>query len=382
MNLLVLRAESRDCHCTFLAHDRVALRAVVPGYRGGAEDAAHLPSLLRKVSTKLPRRPAAIAVHMVFGGAVFRGPALYGEASRRELEKLAPQAPMHLPAQLALLDSCERVFPGTPLAMVFETSFFTRLPSREYLCGVPSDLSRRLHLRRYGLHGLFHETACRQALADLRRDGQQGRPRMLSICLEPKPEIAAVVGRHPVMVTGGVSPLEGIPGQTTCGDMDPGIVLALAEKLGWGPEEINNVLTQESGLYGLTGRRTSVAEILGGQDPRDELARQVLRYRMLQACGAGIAAMGGLDVLVFSGRYAASGPSVAQWLLSRLPGPVARNMGRQDPVVVERDLDSIVADQAAMAVYADTEEANAAGVPKGAVCRLESIQERSGMELH
>ena len=121
-----------------------------------------------------------------------------------------------------------------------------------------------------------------------------------------------------MVVTGGNTPIEGLPGETTCGDLDPSVVLKLAHDTRWGPEEASRILTCESGLRGLVGRAVSLEELLGSTDDELQLARDLLRHCVLRACGAGIAAMGGLDAIVYSGRYAASGTSLHTWLSQRL----------------------------------------------------------------
>ncbi|MCG3178282.1 MAG: Acetate kinase [Phycisphaerae bacterium] len=140
----------------------------------------------------------------------------------------------------------------------------------------------------------------------------------LAICLEPRPEVAAVASGRPIAVSGGVTPLKGLPGETTCGEMDPGIILDIARQEHWGPEQIDHVLTRRSGLVGLTGRRLSLAQVLRSQGERYRLARDVMRYRILMLAGAGLAAMGGLDAIVFSGRYAPLGRTLGPWMRERL----------------------------------------------------------------
>ena len=147
---------------------------------------------------------------------------------------------------------------------------------------------------------------------------KQRQYRMISICLEPIPELTAVKGRRVLMTTGGATPLEGIPGHTSCGTIDPSIVLTLSEKMGWGPEKINTVLTQESGLLGLTEKATTLEAVLTSDATDCQLAAQICRHSLLNACGAGIAAMGGLDAMVFSGRYAALGNRLGPYLTENI----------------------------------------------------------------
>lgn len=254
----------------------------------------------------------AIGVRLPFGGELFRRAELLSADTRRRLASLAPNSPLAVPAALGLLDACGDVFPGTPVVLAFETAFFADLPTRERLYAVDGAGNGTRGLRRYGYHGLFHQAA----VAAAARAGNAGR--VLSVCLEPRPEIAAVAGGRPVMVTGGATPLEGLPGQTSCGEIDPAIVWVLARANGWGPEQINHVLTRDSGLSGLAGERVSVLDVLTSGRPQLQLARDVLEYRMLLAAGAGVAALSGLDHIVFSGRFARASDVVGPWLVERL----------------------------------------------------------------
>ena len=227
-----------------------------------------------------------------------------------------------MPSLIELVQALRREFVNTPVALVFETSFFVGLPERERWYGLDPELMRIPGaLRRFGFHGVFHDAACLEAIRCL----GSPRPRILSVCLEPRPELAACLGRRPLVVTGGNTPIEGLPGETTCGDLDPSVVLKLAHDTLWGPEETSRLLTSQSGLLGLTGRATSLAELLDSTDEsRDnsddplQLARDLFEHCLLRACGAGIAALGGLDAIVYSGRYATSGSSLHAWLGPRL----------------------------------------------------------------
>ncbi len=264
-------------------------------------------------SAHLPQ-PDVIAVRAIFGGQHFPRPLFLTAAVLAQLQSLIPQAPLHVPILIELVQSAERAFPDTPLALVFETSFFANLPDRERWYGLDPDLMESQSLRRFGYHGIFHDGACLDAA---RQCGRQ-LPRILSVCLEPRPELAACLGRRPVLVTGGNTPVEGLPGETTCGDLDPSVVLKLAHDTRWGPEEASRILTCESGLRGLIGRSVTLDELLCGADDELQLARDVFLHSLLRACGAGIAALGGLDAVAYSGRYATAGTSLHAWLGQRL----------------------------------------------------------------
>ncbi|MDD2708945.1 MAG: hypothetical protein PHV34_13245 [Verrucomicrobiae bacterium] len=258
----------------------------------------------------------AAVVRGIYGGDEFSKPVVVDDQVERRLEAMASEAPLHMPILLSLLRRRREWLGGIPVALVFETSFFIGLPFRERSYALDPELTQRLKVRRYGFQGVFHESACRWFVR--RRGLDPVRSRILSVCLEARPEAAAVMGLRPVMATSGVTPLEGLPGQTSCGEMDPSIVLTLAQKLGWGPEQIDAVLTRESGLSGLTGREVNLDEVFMEGNKDAWLARDVFCYRLLQMAGSAAAVMGGLDGVVFSGRYAFVGRHITPWLRQRM----------------------------------------------------------------
>jgi acetate kinase len=254
-----------------------------------------------------PLPPAAIGIRVPFGGTEFPGPVAVDADVVRRLETLTPAAPLHIPALLELLQQCTAHFPGVPQVLTFDTAFFADLPEREHLYALDADLARVHGLRRFGYCGLHHAAAWQRA-------ARSGATRVISLCLEPQPELAAIQGGRPVYVTSGITPLEGLPGQTTCGDLDPGLVMLLAEELHYGPERLNTLFTRESGLKGLTGSALTFDELFAAPKTEFTLAREVICYRILQACGMAMAAMGGADAVVISGRYALAGRALAAWL--------------------------------------------------------------------
>jgi hypothetical protein len=146
------------------------------------------------------------------------------------------------------------------------------------------------------------------------------------------------------MSTGGASALEGLPGQHICGDLDPGVILHLTRRLDWAPEKLADVLTNSSGLSALANREVTLSEVLSSTDPGLLLARDVFRYRLLQACGAGIAGLHGIDAIGYSGRFAASAPVLHAWLVNHLPPSVRKALKVAEPLVVTQNLPSILVD--------------------------------------
>jgi len=311
--------------------------------------------------------PDAIGIHLRHGGEVLDRPTRASEDVLDALKVVAAQAPLHIPPTLGLARIASQIFAGSPVWLVPETAFFCGLPVREQIYGLAGETRRALGVRRFGYHGLYHEAACDLVIGQRIRAGNQGPARVLSVCLEPQSELAAVRGRQPVMVTSGATPLEGLPGETSCGELDPGIVLNLARDFSIGPEQLDALLSRQSGLRALAGQPLSLGQILRSTSRNTRLAREVFAYRLLAACGAGCGALGGADALVFSGRYARQAEELATQLSEAL---VCALQGQTEPVCVHylhEPLDRLLADATIRAAgpRARASAGNAAGVDGG-----------------
>jgi len=251
---------------------------------------------------------------------------------------------------IATIKALETLAPEIPKLVLFGTSFFADLPKREILYGLDPGLMKNHNIRRFGYHGLFHEACAKKILRKLKKKSPGKTPRIISLCLNPRPELAAILGNKPRMVTSGATPLEGLPGHTGCGEIDPAIVLLLSQKHGWGPEQINKVLTRESGLFALAYPSASIGKIFqpGKQDCK--LARQVLQYRILLSCGAALSTLGGLDAIIFSGQFAKAGVPFVKWLFKR---KFFQRLNRKNPIEVdflEDSLEQIISEKVSAAV--------------------------------
>jgi len=286
-----------------------------------------------------------VSIHSIYGGKDFGSPVLLDEGTERRLLGLAVQAPLSVAKAAAVVDEARSVFPQTPIALAFETSFFVDLPSRETTYALPSELGGAV--RRWGYHGLFHEAA----VAQFEQTLPHKRPaRVLSICLESRPEIAAVIGHTPLMVTSGSTPIEGLPGEYNSGEIDPAIALALASDTTLGPERANIVLTRESGFFGMLGWPATMREVLTLKRARVARVREHLFYRMLLAAGSGLAALEDIDGVVFSGPYAEYAAPVASYLMPRLERTLDRRPGSLPWQSCHLPLESIVAEAGATAL--------------------------------
>jgi acetate kinase len=308
--------------------------------------------------------PEMLAIRVPYAGAGFRKPVIADSRVLQKLEELVPQSPIHMPRSVVLIRACQKLFAGVPIALFFETSFFTNLPGRECLYAIETMRQGKPEARRFGFHGLFHDAACNAALQRWTAQGNRKRPAVLSAYLGNHSEIAGAVGNTALTVTSGASPLEGLPGSTMCGDVDPAVILEIAERKKWGPEQINTVISRQSGILGLTGEPSTLEDIFTKDKEAFLKARAVIQYRMLCAAGAAAAALGTVDLIVFSGPFAHLGNVLGPYLVSRL---FTRGPKRHTPVeyfILPQSLDEIVAQGArTVARTARTASHKTAAVP-------------------
>ena len=290
-----------------------------------------------------------LTIRTVFGGRDFSSPIIVDEKNQSQLFRLGSQSPMSVANTSSLIVETRRTFPTIPIALAFETSFFVDLPPRENTYALP--ITAGLPVRRWGYHGLFHDAATNQLAQTL---GCKQRPaRMLSICLDSQPEMAAVLGHTPLTVTSGNTPMEGLPGEFNCGEIDPSIALALACNPALGPERANLLLTRKSGFLGMLGRPATLGDVLTEKRARIARVREHLLYHMALAAGTSLAALEGLDGVVFSGRYADHADKVASYLMPRLERTLDLPPDTLPWHVCHAPLDTIVAEAGISALIAD-----------------------------
>ena len=242
----------------------------------------------------------AVAHRVVHGGLEFAAPARVDGDVIVKLEALTELAPLHQPRSLAALRVVGEILPDVPHVACFDTAFHHGLPDAAATYALPRAWRERWPLRRYGFHGLSHAYIARRAAEMVGRQAEGLR--IVSCHLGAGASLAAIRDGRSVDTTMGFTPLEGLVMATRSGDVDPGLVLWLQQHGGLSVEEIANGLEHEAGLNGLGGS-DDMREILAGAaagDAAARLARDVYLHRLRAAIAAMTAALGGLDVLVFT----------------------------------------------------------------------------------
>jgi acetate kinase len=231
----------------------------------------------------------AVGHRVVHGGARFQDPVRIDEEVVDAIRDLSALAPLHNRPALAAIEEARRALPTVPHVAVFDTAFHATIPERAATYAIPSRWREEWGVRRYGFHGLAVESVAERV-----------RVRRLVVChLGGGCSVTAVLDGRSVDTTMGFSPLEGVPMATRSGSVDPGALLYLLRERGLSVEELDASLEHESGLAAL-----------GGLD--EPLGFAVYTYRIAQAAAAVAVALGGLDVLAFSGGVGENRADVRQ----------------------------------------------------------------------
>ncbi len=306
MRVLVVNAGSSSLKLRVLDDsDEVTGTADLPAPRGAA-DAAAIESALASLGD------ADAAGHrIVHGGTSFTGPVSIDDGVLARLRALTALAPLHQPKSLAAVEAVQRARPGLPGVACFDTAFHATIPAAAATYALPREWRQRWALRRYGFHGLSH-AYCSGRAAELAGAAGDATLRIVTCHLGAGASLAAVRGGVSVDTTMGFTPLEGLVMATRSGSVDPGLVLWLAEQAGTPPAELAATLEHRSGLLGLAGtadmREVVAGAAAGGQDAR--LALGVYIHRLRAGIAAMAAALGGLDLLVFTGGVGENSPEV------------------------------------------------------------------------
>ena len=248
----------------------------------------------------------AVGHRIVHGGARFRDPVVIDASVEAALHGLVDLAPLHQPKSLAALAAVSRALPGLPAVACFDTAFHAGMPDAAATYALPVAWMGRWGIRRYGFHGLSHAWVARRApevVQSATGAGAASDMRIVSCHLGAGASLCAISHGRSVDTTMGFTPLEGLVMATRSGTVDPGLLLWLLDREALSTDELGHALEHESGLLGLAGTadmRLVLTRAASG-DQAARLALDVYLHRLRAGIAAMTAALGGLDVLVFTG---------------------------------------------------------------------------------
>jgi acetate kinase len=265
----------------------------------------------------------AVGHRVVHGGPGHNGPVVLDESIIDELAALEPLAPGHQARAVDAIRAVTAVCPQVPAVGCFDTAFHARLPAAAATYAVPREWRERWALRRYGFHGLSHAWASRRAAAMLRRE-DDARLRLVICHLGAGSSLCAVQGGRSIDTTMGLTPLEGLVMATRSGSVDPGLVLWLTREGGLSPDAVQRGLEEQAGLAGLSpstgpdGDMRRVLDAAHGGDSGAELALDVWMHSLRRHVGAMVAALDGVDAIVFTGGIGEHQPELRAQLVAGL----------------------------------------------------------------
>ncbi len=244
----------------------------------------------------------AVGHRMVHGGERFSKSVLLDKEVLEAFTACNDLAPLHNPANLKGVDAISAILPNIPQVGVFDTAFHQTMPDYAYLYAVPYELYEKYGVRRYGFHGTSHRYVSQRVCEYL---GVKPEGLKLITChIGNGGSIAAIKDGKCIDTTMGLTPLEGLMMGTRSGDIDAGAVTFIMDKEGLNTTGISNLLNKKSGVLGVSGVSSDMRELeaaVAEGNPKAILAEKMYFYRIKKYIGAYAAALGGVDVILFTG---------------------------------------------------------------------------------
>ena len=243
----------------------------------------------------------AVGHRVVHGGEVFSDSCLVTSDVKKAISDCAELAPLHNPPNLTGIEACEKLMPGIPNAVVFDTAFHQTMPDKAFLYATPYEYYEKYKVRRYGFHGTSHKFVSAQAAELL------GKPidslRIVSCHLGNGASVCAIKHGKVVDTSMGLTPHEGLAMGTRAGDIDAAAIPFIMEKEGLSTKEASDMLNKKSGMLAVSGVSSDFRDIEGAAaqgSERAQVALELFYYRVAKYIGAYAAAMNGLDVVIFT----------------------------------------------------------------------------------
>lgn len=262
----------------------------------------------------------AVGHRVLHGGEIYTDSVLVDDEVMKNLESLKPLGPLHMPANIMGIKACQKVMPNVKNVAVFDTAFHSKMPKEAFLYAVPYEAYTENKVRRYGFHGTSHKYVSGKVAEVLGKDIKDLK--IVTCHLGNGVSLTAVKNGKSIDTTMGFTPLAGMPMGTRSGDIDPAIVIYLIKELGYSVDEVNEILNKKSGILGISGLSSDFRDVRDAAykkgDERSLLAIDIYTYKIRTQIGAYAAAMGGLDVIVFTAGIGENADMIREGCLKNL----------------------------------------------------------------
>ncbi len=243
----------------------------------------------------------AVGHRVAHGGENFKESVLIDNDVKRDIEKCGELAPLHNPAHLKGILSCEKLLPGIPQVAVFDTSFHQTMPDYAFMYAIPYEYYEKYRIRKYGFHGTSHRFVAEKACRILNLDYH--KIKIITCHLGNGASITAINNGISVDTSMGFTPVDGLIMGTRTGEIDPGVLLYLADKEGLSVSGVNNMINKKSGVAGISQLSSDMRDLetaAGEGNAKALLALNMYSYKIKKFIGAYVAAMNGIDLLIFT----------------------------------------------------------------------------------
>ena len=245
---------------------------------------------------------SAVGHRVLHAGTVYSDSIVVNEDVKKVIRNCFDLGPLHNPANLMGIEACEEAMPGTPNVAVFDTAFGMKMPEKASLYAIPYEYYEKYSIRRYGFHGTSHSYVSKEAIKYCELDPETAK---VIVChLGNGASVSASIGGKCVDTSMGLTPLEGLIMGTRSGDIDPAVVQFICNKEGKDVNEVLNILNKKSGILGMSGGVSSdfrdVQKAQNEGNHKADVAIQAFIYRVAKYIGAYVAAMNGVDAIVFT----------------------------------------------------------------------------------
>lgn len=261
----------------------------------------------------------AVGHRIVHGGEKFTSSVIIDDEVMAAIEECNDLAPLHNPANLIGVRTCQKLMPGVPMVAVFDTAFHQTMPAKAYTYGLPYEYYEKYKVRRYGFHGTSHDFVSHK-LAEL-----LGKPynsvKMIICHLGNGASVSAIKDGKCQDTSMGLTPLEGLVMGTRSGDIDPSIMEFIANKEGLDIAGVMNVLNKKSGVFGVSELSSDFRDLEEGAEAGNEkaqLAMDVFAYRVAKYVGSYVAALNGVDAIAFTAGIGENAPLIRKMVLEYL----------------------------------------------------------------
>ena len=243
----------------------------------------------------------AVGHRVVHGGEYFDSSVIVDEDVKEKIKESSNLAPLHNPANLMGVEVCEELIPEAPQVVTFDTAFHQSIPEQAYMYALPHEYYEDYGVRRYGFHGTSHKFVAQRTAEEMDKDIEDLK--IITCHLGNGASVAAVKNGKSYDTSMGLTPLEGLMMGTRCGDLDPAAVPFIMEKEDLSPQEMDEVMNNESGFLGVSGISSDTRDIEEAAEEgneRAQLALDMFAYRVRKYIGSYAAAMNGVDAVVFT----------------------------------------------------------------------------------